>query len=85
MTSFYYAEGAREGRYACTREPLLVHLGGLLWFLNHEHYQPGYLSILLLFLVKHVINGVISLPDTTSYDKGKNTLQAYASMCLFPH
>ena len=32
------------------------------------------------FLVKHVINGVISLPDTTSYDKGKKHT---TSICLY--
>ena len=36
---------------------------GRLCVLNHEPYRPGYLSKLLLFLVKHEINVFKFLSD----------------------
>ena len=41
--------GSREGQYRLT-------LAGCFKVLNHEQYQPRWLSILLLLLVKHVIS-----------------------------
>ena len=35
---------------------------------NHLQHQPGQVSILLLFIVKLVINAVMSLPDTRPFD-----------------
>ena len=35
------AEGARKGRYGCTRGLIWVHVSGLLWVCNHKQYQPG--------------------------------------------
>ena len=45
----------REGRYGFTQGRIRVHVNGLLWVFNQEQYQFGLLSIMLLFLVKHVL------------------------------
>ena len=59
--------GSCEGRYWCTRGPIWVIESWLIWIWNHKPYQPGLLSKLLLFLVKHVINGSIFIMHITSY------------------
>ena len=47
------------------------HLSRLLWVLNHETHQPGYLRLLFLFLGKHVLNN--SLKQLTIYRSTKLT------------
>ena len=60
----------REGRYGFTQGRIMVHVNGRLWVLNQEQYQFGYLSIMLLFLVKHVTRTYIN--RLFAYCKGGN-------------
>ena len=71
----YDAEGAWKGRYGCFRGLKWVHVRAYMG--SHERAVMGlesqavYTRVtkhFLLFLGKHVINGVISLPNMTSCD-----------------
>ena len=58
--------GAHKGQYGFMRGSIRVHMSRLLRVQNHKQYQPGYRSIFITILVKHVIRIIMRLQDNIS-------------------